>query len=283
VKFDLIVATLGRTAELECLMESLVVQTHREFRVVVVDQNGDGRLEPILKRYQHRLELVRVESAPGLSRARNAGLRVSSADVVSFPDDDCRYPPDLLARVAELLEGNTGFDGVTGRTVDATSRSTFLLWQKERSLVARRNVWRTAVAVTIFLRHHVIERIGEFDETLGAGSGTRWQSGEETDYALRALEAGFTVAYEPTLCVFHDSPNPPWAAASAAKGYGIGLGNSRVLRRYGYSPRFAAYRVCQVVAGSAFSLVTGRFGAARFYWAMARGRAAGWLEPPGDA
>ena len=46
-----------------------------------------------------RLELV--ESARGLSRARNAGLRMIAGDIVSFPDDDCWYPPDLLQRVAD--------------------------------------------------------------------------------------------------------------------------------------------------------------------------------------
>jgi hypothetical protein len=56
------------------------------------------------------------------------------------------------------------------------------------------------------------------------------------------------------------------------------MGNSRVLRRHGYPAWFAVYRVAQAAAGSAYFLVRGRVALARFYWAMARGRARGWLR-----
>ena len=276
--FDLVVATVGRTGELVDLLGSLEEQTYGNFRVVVVDQNGDDRLEPIVASFDGKLPLVRLASETGLSRARNVGLRELAGDVVSFPDDDCRYPPDLLRTVAGLLVDNPSWDGVTGRTTDESGKSSFVLWQNEAGLVTRENVWRTAVAVTLFLRRPVVERVGAFDETLGAGSGTVWGSGEETDYVLRAVEAGFTIGYDPGLLVFHQSPEPGPGPASARKAYLIGMGNSRVLRRHGYPTWFAVYRVLQAAAGSAYFLVRGRLPLARFYWAMSRGRARGWLR-----
>jgi GT2 family glycosyltransferase len=199
-------------------------------------------------------------------------------DVVSFPDDDCWYPPDLLQRVAEMLERNPDWDGVTGRTVDESGGSSVMLWQKQPGLITRDNVWRTAITVTIFLRRALVERVGFFDETLSLGSGTPWGSGDETDYVLRALAAGFTLGYDPSIVVYHESPNPPFSRSAAKRAYGYGMGNSRVLRMHGYSRSFAAYRVLQLVAGSGYFLVRGRFGLARFYWAMARGRAVGWFK-----
>jgi GT2 family glycosyltransferase len=276
--FDLVVATVGRTDELERLLESLGVQTFRDFRVIVVDQNRDGRVDPIIQRHGNDIDLAHVASEPGLSRARNVGLQTVRADVVAFPDDDCRYPSDTLAAVADLLRRNPDIHGLAGRTVDEAARSSFLRWQKESSLVTRPNVWRTAVAVTIFLRRQVVDEVGRFDETLGAGAGTPWGSGEETDYVLRAIEAGFTIRYDPTVRVFHESPTPGWNVEAARKGYAIGMGNSFVLRKHAFPLSSAIYRVLQLVAGSAFFLVTGRFGLARFYWAMARGRGVGWIR-----
>jgi glycosyltransferase involved in cell wall biosynthesis len=282
VTFDLVLATIGRTQELRRFLDSLASQTHREFRVILIDQNEDGRLEPILDEYRDSVPLLRVTSEPGLSRARNVGLRHVDADVVSFPDDDCWYPPDLLRRVADELGRRPNLDGVTGRTLDEEARSPFVLWQRDPGLVTRDNVWRTAVAVTIFLRRSTIERVGAFDESLGAGSGTPWGSGEETDYLLRALQGGFTIGFDPELRVFHESPKPAFAPGPARKAYCIGMGNSRVLRKHGYSGWFAIYRVLQLAAGSAFFLVTARPGLARFYAAMARGRAVGWISAAGS-
>jgi GT2 family glycosyltransferase len=205
-------------------------------------------------------------------------LRQVTGDVVSFPDDDCWYPPDLLQRVADTLERNPAWDGLAGRTVDESARSSVMLWQKEPGLITKQNVWRTAITVTIFLRQALVEQVGFFDETLSLGSGTPWGSGDETDYVLRALASGFTLGYDPSIVVYHENPNPPFSSSAAKRAYGYGMGNSRVLRMHGYPRRFAAYRVGQLVAGSGYFLLRGRFGLARFYWAMARGRAVGWFK-----
>ena len=92
--FDLVVATVGRTDELGRLLDSLAAQDYERLRVVVVDQNDDERLAPILA--GRALQLEHVRSVRGLSRARNAGLRLIEGDVVAFPDDDCTYPHGLL-------------------------------------------------------------------------------------------------------------------------------------------------------------------------------------------
>ena len=187
VDFDLVVPTLGRSAELDRFLGALEAQSYRSYRlIVVVDQDAEAGLEPTLAPYRDKISIQQVESARGLSRARNAGLREVTGDVVSFPDDDCWYPPDLLQRVADILERNPAWDGVTGRTIDESARSSLLLWQKQPGLITRENVWRTAVTVTIFLRRAVVERVGSFDETLSLGAGTktwclflalRWLSG----------------------------------------------------------------------------------------------------------
>src|SRR5262249_47548850 len=150
--------------ELARLLESLEHQTHREFRVLVVDQNDDNRIEPVLTE-----RTVRLRSPRGLSRARNEALRHLQADVVGFPDDDCIYPADLLERVAARLDR---LDGITGREP---------WWTTDAAVLTRENLWNRAISFTIFLRRAVVERVGAFDETLGLPSA----SGEEIDYLIR--------------------------------------------------------------------------------------------------
>ncbi|MER3412566.1 MAG: glycosyltransferase family 2 protein, partial [Thermoleophilia bacterium] len=73
LSFDLVCATVGRTEELKRFLASLERQTYRAFRVLLVDQNDDDRLAPLLASCSS-LELVHLRSQSGLSRARNAAL-----------------------------------------------------------------------------------------------------------------------------------------------------------------------------------------------------------------
>ena len=93
--FDLVVATVDRVAELGQLLDSLDRQTHTDFRVLVVDQNDDDRVQDVLARHGS-LRIDRLQVPRGLSRARNEALTHLQAEVVAFPDDDCSYPDDLL-------------------------------------------------------------------------------------------------------------------------------------------------------------------------------------------
>jgi glycosyltransferase involved in cell wall biosynthesis len=275
---DLIVATVGRTGELGRLLGSLEEQTYRDFRVLVVDQNADERLDAVLAPHDQTLSILRLRSRPGLSRSRNVALGQLDADLVAFPDDDCWYPPGLLQSVVDLLVVNREWDGLSIRSIDSRGRSSNMRWDRDPGPIDRWNIWRRAISYSIFLRRSVVEKIGEFDEDIGAGAGTIWGSGEETDYLLRALDAGFSLNYEPGLQVHHESPRPIEPEATT-KAYSSGVGNARVLRTHGYPWWFAGFRVAQLVAVSIVFVITGRPTTARFYFAMAMGRARGWLRP----
>jgi glycosyltransferase involved in cell wall biosynthesis len=201
VRFDLVVATVDRTDDLEQLLASLEDQTHRAFRVVVVDQNGDDRVDRLLARHAG-LDVVRLRSPRGLSRARNVALSTLAADVVAFPDDDCVYAPVLLERVAARLSGDPELDGVCGRPLDGEGRARGR-WPVVAQTITRGSVFHTAISHTIFLRRRVVERVGPFDEHLGLGSGTPWSAGEEIDYLARALGLGASLEYDPSLVVTH--------------------------------------------------------------------------------
>ena len=61
-RVSLVVSTVNRTVELSRLMESLLEQDFKEFEIVVVDQNSDDRIVPLLERYQTHLKINRVST-----------------------------------------------------------------------------------------------------------------------------------------------------------------------------------------------------------------------------
>ena len=276
-EIDLVVATVERSDVLERLLESLVAQSYRQLRIVLVDQNPDDRLAPVLSSFESRLSIVRLESARGLSCARNQALPILTGDIVAFPDDDCWYPECLLPEVAGLLASHPDWDGVSVQARDARGRRSSMLWDTNPGPIDRYNVWRRAISVGLFLRRSTVAAVGDFAEDLGLGAGTPWGSGEESDFLLRAIEAGFTIQYEPSLFVHHEWPPVEGGEAERRAAYGRGLGHGEVLRRHRYPLWFAVYRVLQLVAGSTAFLLRGRLAEARYYFAMSRGRARGWL------
>jgi glycosyltransferase involved in cell wall biosynthesis len=246
VTFDLVVATVGRTGELERLLASLDAQTHRDFRVLVVDQNEDDRVAALLDGHA-----VHLRSPLGLSRARNVALPHLEGDVVAFPDDDCVYPPDLLEHVAARLDA---LDGVTGREP---------WWTADAAVLTRDNLWNRAISFTIFLRRHVVERVGSFDERLGLPTS----SGEEIDYLIRALDAGARIEYDPTLVVEHPRKAVDLTSVGARDGASVGY----ILRKHRYPPHVVAQMLLRPTGG-----VVLHPRRARFHLATLRGRISGY-------
>jgi len=268
--FDLVVATVDRVEELGRLLDSLDAQTHRDFRVLLIDQNGDDRIEPIVG--ERAFDVVRLHAERGLSRARNAALGEIHADLVAFPDDDCTLAPDLLAEVARRLSAN--LDGLTGRAVDETGRSASS-WAQTPAMLTRENLWNRAISFTIFLRASLVARVGRFDEELGLGAESRWASGEEIDYLIRALATGARIEYDPDVVVTH--PNKRFSSAALRSlGSRDGASIGYILRKHAYSKRVVGRMFLRPIGGALLAFVRRDRAQAAFQLSTLRGRLLGY-------
>src|SRR5258706_3565716 len=96
MRFSLILATINRTAELEIFLNSLKLQTFRDFELIVVDQNSDYRLAPILENYAGVFPINNLRSEKGLSRARNKAIMAAGVENLAVTKADCWAPPKLF-------------------------------------------------------------------------------------------------------------------------------------------------------------------------------------------
>ncbi|MFY9579936.1 MAG: glycosyltransferase family A protein [Gaiellaceae bacterium] len=268
--FDLVVATVDRVEELGRFLSSLERQTHPVFRVLLVDQNEDGRLDAVLAA-SGSLDVMRLSTARGLSQARNAALPAVRGGIVAFPDDDCIYPDDLLEGVARRFADDPTLDGVTGRAVSADGRSS-RSWKRDAAALTRENLWNRAISFTIFLRAGVVARVGAFDEQLGLGSRTDWASGEEIDYLVRAIDGGARIEYDPELVVVHEDNALPPAATGLRDGASIGY----ILRKHRYPLATVARMFARPLVGALLSVARRDGRRARFHLSTLRGRLVGY-------
>lgn len=233
VTFSLILATVERTFELERFLFSLSQQNCQNFELIIVDQNEDERIVPIINRFKKAFPVTHLKTPyRGLSRARNLGLQYARGDVIAFPDDDCIYPPNLLKEVEAFCRKNPKVDFLIVKAKSLDGRD-FSMQPKKAGRVSLWTMWHLSISWALFVTRPVAQQLA-FDEELGVGAGTPWGSGEDIDYGLRALKAGFKAWYEPSLWVAHPN-NPP--LLDKARRYG--RGNGYVLRKHRAWGKFA--------------------------------------------
>jgi len=277
MKVSLIVATVERTAELHRLLMSLAAQTHKNLEMIVVDQNGDDRLNQVIAPFRDRMTIIHTRSPLGVSRARNEGMKRMTGDIVGFPDDDCWYPPDLLHNVIRLLEQHH-CDGVTGRVIVQGEANVYAKFDEAAGVVCLANVWRRTCAVTMFLKRHITESIGGFDETMGPGAGTPWVGAEDIDYPVRAMKAGFKIFYHPEIQVFHPNPADQGWDKMARRAYAYGAGIGRVWKKHRFPLWVVAYYLIRPLGGTVTCLIKGQWARARYHWSALCGRFKGWTS-----
>lgn len=274
---SLVLATYGRTTDLERFLASLAAQTYRDFDLIVIDQNPDARLDAVLGPYAEQFALQHLRTTPGTSHARNVGLEHVSGDIVAFPDDDCWYPPGLLEQVEAMLQHSPEWDGVCGLCRDEEGRHSVSHWDAAPGPITKYNVWHRGTAATVFMRRYVAEAVGRFDERMGGGAP--WASGEDIDYIIRAVEAGYYLRYDPDLVVHHPLKMAQLShdeAAERSKAYAMGM--ALLLRKHNYPLWYVGYYLLRALAGYLVASASRDERRARIHAASFRGRLQGWRD-----
>ena len=107
-----IIPTYNRSEKLDKALTSLNNQTHKEFKVIVVDDGSTDNTRDIVENYQNRLSLeyVYCQNSGGPARPRNIGLFKSDTKYIAFLDSDDWWHEDKLK--ISLLFLNKGYSFV---------------------------------------------------------------------------------------------------------------------------------------------------------------------------
>lgn len=282
MKISLVLATVNRTVELKRFLEHLKRQSYQDIELIIIDQNLDNRLLDILEAYQALWNIRHIRTdKPGVSHARNIGIRNLSGEIVAFPDDDCWYTEGLLGKVIDIFHEHADWDGISGSMHDDEGRPGPGNFAVAPGYINKYNVWRRVNTNTVFLRRAVIESAGGFDEMLGPGTVTRWAASEDTDYILQILKKNHRLYYCPDLKIGHRNPVSSYDLAAVNRGFIYGCGMGRVMEKHGYPGWFVVYYLLRPLGGLLLAIATGSTGKSRYYWSVFRGRLWGWHSSKG--
>ncbi len=216
---SVVVPTRNRPERLAACLRSLLALQDEPLEIIVVDNAPVASDEPSATREVVEAAGVRYVAEPrrGSSAARNAGVAASRGEIVAFVDDDETVHRGWLASLAAGFCDPVGL--VTGLILPAELGTEAQLIFEQRYSFARGYVartfdtelyranrhrevpaWEIGGSGNMAIRREVFERLGGFDERLGAG---RAGGCEELELFYRALATGVTCRYEPAAVTHH--------------------------------------------------------------------------------
>jgi GT2 family glycosyltransferase len=215
---SVVLCTRNRPEQLAKCLRSLQQLSPPPLEVLVIDNAPSSDATYQLVAQMPNIRYVQ-EPRPGLSVARNTGIRQSKGDIIAFTDDDVTVHPDWIARLQQSfydpqvmavtglvlpaeLETEAqfifekGFGGFSQGYRAKTFDTQFFEEMKPRSVP----VWRIGAGANMAFRRKAFELVGDFDERLGAGVAG---CSEDSELWYRLLAEGWHCRYEPTTVVHH--------------------------------------------------------------------------------
>jgi glycosyltransferase involved in cell wall biosynthesis len=270
-RFSLIIPTLGRTVELAELLASIVNQKRGDVEVIIVDQNNDALIDPLVASLPSSINVVHLKmTEKNPSVARNAGLDAASGEIVAFPDDDCWYPSNLLDQVDNWFKANSRYAVLAVGALDDDGVSSGNRWPQDACDISSLNALRTTFCSSLFISAVQRSRAVRFDAKLFPG--------EETDFILRLLATGLRGRFDRELHIHHPRRDMLSGAVSRqrAKKYGAAMGI--LVRRHSLFPLWCGLLIYDLSRALLVS-VRGQFADARYCMAHTSGLFRGFLLP----
>jgi len=195
-----VIPTLGRPLLKGCL-ESISANRMHPLRVLVVNQGDEEPVQAWIDEITAGgLDIQQVVlGVRGIAAATNEGLRRVDTRYVATTHDDCLVADDWVESVAKMLPEigeavltgrvEPGGDGLVLTTVTSDQRKVYTRPLIDGDVLFPPNM---ALAISVF------REVGPYDE-----HPSLRVAGEDSEWAHRAIRAGFPIVYEPQVVVTH--------------------------------------------------------------------------------
>lgn len=223
---SVVLPTRDRPELLERALQTLMPTIRASDEVIVVDS---ASIDPRVRRVSEAagVRYVRCEE-PGAARARNAGCRAATHELIAFTDDDVLVSANWVEAMENALLGNADRGFITGRVEEppedpasvrpVATTTTATAFDIEQCVVGP-----IGQSANLGVHRKAFEAVGGFDELLGPG-GALGAVAEDSDLFDRLVHAGYPGRYEPAVLAYHVQWRDRSALLRLDWHYGLGCG-----------------------------------------------------------
>jgi glycosyltransferase involved in cell wall biosynthesis len=202
-KISIIVPTYNRKVMLQQLLESfsrLYCQCPLEF--IIVDDCSDDGTRAMVEEWKGTVGFSpviyhRLVSRSGPARVRNAGIRLSTGNILAFTDSDCITDPSWIEQLYQRLISNPGYAGAGGRVLPIHQDIYSLYYTVYRILDPPGHINAVIGSNCIFWKQPVVDA-GMFDDYFFDPGG------EEIALCMKLWIRGYRFGFEEHAVLYHD-------------------------------------------------------------------------------
>lgn len=235
---SIIICTYNRDKYIyQCLSNFANNTTGRSWEIILVNNNSTDNTHAECERFAKYNPNVNfhyfIEATPGLSYARNRGMREAHGDWFVFLDDDSMVGCDYVEQLGQLLDrfpdaGAFGgaiipfFEDKTPKWLSKWSMGFVSAIDMGDAVVEFAN-GKYPIGANMGISRNVINEIGDFNTSLGRTKDLLL-GGEEKDIFARIRDAKHPIYYFPNITVRHCIPPRRTTYEFITKlGYGVGV------------------------------------------------------------
>ena len=212
---SIIIPTFNRETEvLECI-KALLSINYKKFEIIVVDNASRDNTITKIKKIYPSVKIIGLEQNYGASIARNEGIKCADGELLCFVDSDNIVDRDFLIELVNLAvsDPKIGFVGpkmyffsepriiwYAGAEINLLTSRTQYFGINEIDIGQYNEIKEVGHIPNVWLvKRSVIDKIGLIDASY-------IMHYEESDWAMRANNAGYKIMYCPNAVVYHNIP-----------------------------------------------------------------------------
>lgn len=197
---SILIPTLGeRKDELIRLLESLKIQSYKEFEVIIISQDNHDVIKEIKEKYTYKIKHI-INCEKGLSKSRNLGINQCDGDLLLLSDDDAWYPKNALKTIISEFQ-NEDSDIICFKIYDPILGKEYKRYKKHRRQVRSIQILKKSSIEICFNIKKIKKEELRFNEDFGLGS--KYISGEENIILKKLIDLKYKVVFVDKIIVYH--------------------------------------------------------------------------------
>ncbi len=165
VLVSIVMPTRNRQAVIGRAIESVLAQTWNNWELLIVDDGSTDDTVSLLRNYSdRRIQYFANDGAPGVSGARNSGLKRAKGSLIAYLDSDNEWVPEYLRYMVSELQcsgAESAYAVLEARLPSGKVEYLAKPWSRDELL------WENFIDLNVYVhRRTTWERHGGFDESL---------------------------------------------------------------------------------------------------------------------